>query len=240
MKRLRRTPSAVVLLTCLVLGTPGAGQTCLFEESKLFPLDGGPLDHFGGAVAISGQTVLVGAPGDDDAGPDDGAVYVYDLGGGAPVKLLPGPFSASFGTAVDVDGATAVIGTAHTAYVFDLDTNQELFELDPLDGFFGDDFGRAVALDGGVAIVGARHDDDNGANSGSAAGRCAPRRRCDAPGSRTRSAARRRPSTAQGPSRSTSTRGRRAASTRPWSRASRSTRSTGGATRRIPTGPESC
>jgi len=36
------------------------------EETKLIPADNSESDQFGNAVAIDGETIIVGAPGDDD------------------------------------------------------------------------------------------------------------------------------------------------------------------------------
>ncbi len=46
--------------------------------TKLLASDGGPTDEFGTSVAISANTVLVGAPFDDSAGGTDaGSAYVF-------------------------------------------------------------------------------------------------------------------------------------------------------------------
>ena len=60
---------------------PNAGAAYIFERSstlwlqraKLIAEDAKAGDLFGNAVAISGETALVGAPGVDDAGPEAGA-----------------------------------------------------------------------------------------------------------------------------------------------------------------------
>ena len=49
------------------------------EELKLLASDAEQDDRFGGSVSILGDTVLVGAAGDDDLGSAAGAVYVYEL-----------------------------------------------------------------------------------------------------------------------------------------------------------------
>ena len=63
--------------------TPGAayiferGGTVWLQRGKLIADDGKAGDLLGNAVAISGETILVGAPGVDDAGPEAGAAYVF-------------------------------------------------------------------------------------------------------------------------------------------------------------------
>lgn len=47
------------------------------EHAKLQPPDAFARDHFGASVCISGTTLSVGAPGQDGAGADAGAAYVY-------------------------------------------------------------------------------------------------------------------------------------------------------------------
>ncbi|MBL4591665.1 MAG: FG-GAP repeat protein [Phycisphaerales bacterium] len=49
------------------------------EKWKLLPSDGEELDLFGSSIVISGDIVIVGAPGDDDLDSASGAVYIYDL-----------------------------------------------------------------------------------------------------------------------------------------------------------------
>ncbi|MDI1478066.1 FG-GAP repeat protein [Polyangium sp. y55x31] len=64
----------------------GAGSAYVFvregevwaEDHRLLASDGADADYFGGAVAISAETALVGAPGDDnDKGQNAGSVYTF-------------------------------------------------------------------------------------------------------------------------------------------------------------------
>ena len=51
-----------------------------FEEEKLTPSDGAGEDHFGVAVAVSGDTAIVGAQSDDDVlFEDSGSAYVFAI-----------------------------------------------------------------------------------------------------------------------------------------------------------------
>ncbi|MCB9847042.1 MAG: FG-GAP repeat protein [Phycisphaeraceae bacterium] len=82
-----------------------------------------------------------------------------------------------FGKAVAIDGSVVVVG-AHfngdngalsgSAYIFDVETGQELFKLNPSNNSGGDNFGIAVDVSGTIAVIGASGDDDNGFDSGSA------------------------------------------------------------------------
>jgi len=51
------------------------------EIAKLLPSDGAEGDQFGKSVAISGNTAIVGAFGDDDNGDNSGSAYVFDATG---------------------------------------------------------------------------------------------------------------------------------------------------------------
>jgi hypothetical protein len=108
---------------------PGNGY---WEQiKKLTPADGGVGDYFGVSVAISGNTVLVGALWHDPAGVKDaGAAYVFErnTGGtnnwGQVAKLTLGASAATgdeLGIAVALEGSIAVVG-AHRRDVSATDT----------------------------------------------------------------------------------------------------------------------
>lgn len=98
------------------------------QTAKLTPPAGADYDAFGSAVAVDGNTVVVGAIGDSGIG----AAYVFERDGTAWVqtaRLLSedGIGGDQFGRAVGIDGDTIVIGAYHTsagsgrtmAYVFE-------------------------------------------------------------------------------------------------------------------------
>lgn len=64
---------------------PNSGSVYLFDRStgrqaaKLFPLDATTEDRFGWAVAISGDTIIVGARRKNEAGTAIGAAYLFDV-----------------------------------------------------------------------------------------------------------------------------------------------------------------
>jgi len=104
------------------------------QQAKLLPNDGEAADVFGTSVALSGETALVGAHGDDDQGTDSGSAYLFVRSGGAwsqLAKLLPNDLVVDdlFGTSVALSGETALVvaladddqGTdSGSAYVFGL------------------------------------------------------------------------------------------------------------------------
>ncbi len=64
-----------------------SGSAYVFEKvdnvwtqmAKLLASDGAAGDSFGISVSVTGDTALVGAPGDNDLGGDSGSAYVFDL-----------------------------------------------------------------------------------------------------------------------------------------------------------------
>ena len=49
------------------------------QTAKLTADDAAAVDRFGDSVSINGDTVIVGAEGDDAAGPDSGSAYIFNL-----------------------------------------------------------------------------------------------------------------------------------------------------------------
>jgi len=155
------------------------------EQGKLTASDAGAEDVFGGSVSISGDTVVIGASGDDDGGSASGSAYVFVLDA-TGVWTQQGKLTASdaaasdwFGISVSISGDTAVIGADYdddggsnsgSAYVFTRSagvwTQQE--KLTASDAAENDQFGNSVSISGDTAVIGARYDDDGGSNSGSA------------------------------------------------------------------------
>ena len=86
------------------------------QQAKLFAADGAPYDLFSYSVAISGDTVLIGAYGDDDKGNASGSAYVFtrDVSGTwtQQAKLLAADGAANdgFGYSVAISGDTVLIG----------------------------------------------------------------------------------------------------------------------------------
>ena len=71
-----------------VFEKPAGGWVNMTETAKLTASDGAAFDYFGISVSLSGDTALVGARYDDDAGPDSFGV-TFGLTGA--VQLLVGP-----------------------------------------------------------------------------------------------------------------------------------------------------
>lgn len=150
------------------------------EITKLTPTDAAAYDRFGVSVGISGDTAIVGAHLADTKGSASGSAYLFDATTGAQTHKLTasdGRAQASFGQAVALSGAVAIVGAPEdsgafyasgSAYLFDASTGAQIAKLSASDAAANDYFGGAVAVAGTTAIVGAAGDDDKGAASGSA------------------------------------------------------------------------
>ena len=161
----------------------------IFVETKLTASDAAAGDFFGIAVAVSGDTAVVGAYRSDGAGTNSGAAYVFVRSGSAWVQQakLTSPDAEDhdqFGTSVAIGGDTVVIGAREfppccieyrkpgSAYVFvrsgSVWTQQA--KLTASDGTAGAQFGTSVAIGGDTVVVGApfQFDSDLGDFIGSA------------------------------------------------------------------------
>ncbi|WP_428310801.1 GEVED domain-containing protein [Hydrocarboniphaga sp.] len=143
------------------------------QQSKLMANDGAYREYFGTSIAISGDTALVGVPGDStDSIANQGAAYVYvhtDTGWKQQAKLtiadaMSGDF---FGSAVALDGDTALVGASGRGdfdegggYVFvrtgpNWTLQAALSAAEDPGAVPGLNFGSAVALSGDKLLIGA-------------------------------------------------------------------------------------
>ena len=149
-----------------------------FEQLvKMTASDAALDDRFGRSVAVDGDTIVIGAYGDDD---ETGAVYVLRASDGEELAKLTAADAApgdQFGWSVAIAGDTIVVGantagTGGAAYVFRTSdggaTYGQVAKLTAADASNDDRFGTSVAIDGGTVVVGAYYDDDDGSFSGSA------------------------------------------------------------------------
>ena len=139
------------------------------QSALLVPLSSASNDRFGITVELEGTTLLAGAPGCDTAGPDAGAVFVFEeqLSGWTETDLLvpsgARPFEG-WGSALAFEGDLAVLGHGdspagpQSAYIFrrDGDAWSEVAMLTAPGPTAPVDFGTAVATDGVRVLVGAR------------------------------------------------------------------------------------
>lgn len=154
------------------------------QEAKLLAADGAANDLFGFAVALDGDSAVVGAWLDDDAGTSSGSAYVFVRNGGLwtqQAKLLPNDLADrdNFGEVVAISGDTIVCGARHddddglssgSAYAFVRSGNNwsQQAKFVASDGAGFDTFGCSVAISGDTVLVGACLEDEGGMNAGAA------------------------------------------------------------------------
>lgn len=137
-------------------------------------------DAFGYSVAVSGNLIVIGAPGEDTAGAGSGTIYVFSALNGSPLLTIPNPDAAAgagFGSSVAIVGNTIVVGAPHDstaaadagrAYLFDASNGNLIDRLDNPTPAAGDQFGFSVALSAGLAVIGAPLDDTLAVDAGTA------------------------------------------------------------------------
>ena len=174
----------------LVVGAPfdgeagtGAGAAYVFvrsvtgwtEEAELVGADTAEFDGFGASVAIDGDTLVIGASGDDDA---TGSAYVFGRGAGgwteqAVLRAAGAEPIDLFGASVAIDGDTIVVGVpndsnavpfAGSARVFSRTADPAVWDevatlVDPSSAI-GSFFGWSVSAHDGRVLVGSQRADD--------------------------------------------------------------------------------
>jgi hypothetical protein len=136
------------------------------QQAELTASDGAAGDEFGRSVAVSGSTVVVGAPFAGSNNPQ-GAAYIFAQSGGrwtqqAELTASDGPVYW-FGISVAISGSTVVVGIIEgndergAAYVFvqSAGTWSQEAELTASDGVPYNSFGWSVAASGSTIAVGA-------------------------------------------------------------------------------------
>jgi hypothetical protein len=84
-------------------------------QQKLFPTDPSPFAQFGIAVDIAGDTLVVGAHGDDDSGFQTGAAYIFRRTGTTwtqeqKIKANDEQAESAFGASISLNGQTIAVG----------------------------------------------------------------------------------------------------------------------------------
>ncbi|MGE4602271.1 MAG: dockerin type I domain-containing protein [Planctomycetota bacterium] len=147
---------------------PDSGSAFVFERDNAgiwqptplpLPSGGAPVDHFGSAVSISANTIVIGSQWDDDQGPNSGSAFVYQR------DTLTGPWLETekllasdgaqefwFGSAVSISGETIAVAGGYyfvngggpgwpigRAYIYTLDPTCQLPSLEVCDNGIDDD-----------------------------------------------------------------------------------------------------
>ena len=139
------------------------------QQAQLSAGDGAAFDQFGSSVSVSGDTVVVGANGDNDC---QGSAYVFARTGStwaqqAKLTASDGVALDQFGSSVAMAGDTVVVGAVFddasqgSAYVFARtgSTWAQQAKLTASDGAAEDYFGASVSVSGDTVVVGAYFDD---------------------------------------------------------------------------------
>ncbi|HSN53549.1 MAG TPA: hypothetical protein VLT32_02710 [Candidatus Sulfomarinibacteraceae bacterium] len=154
----------------------GAGAWGQLQKIPCPPIYSALMDHFGQAVAVSHNTLVVGAPDDEDRGMGFGTAHVFERDqGGSDHWGLVATLSAEepelhdqFAASLAVSGDILIVGAyqdnrngthSGTAYVFERDrggTNAwgQVTELTPNYAYAYALFGISVSVDGDTAAVG--------------------------------------------------------------------------------------
>ena len=160
------------------------------EVKKLVASDAANDDGLGYSVAMDGDYLVVGADGEDGAGTNRGAAYLfYRNQGGADnwgqfFKLTADDAADNnlFGYRVDIKGDFVVVGSPYSAgagtnrgaaYLFYRNQGgadnwgqfRKILPSDPVDDVW---FGSALSIDGYLLVIGSAWDDSGGTNRGAA------------------------------------------------------------------------
>jgi FG-GAP repeat/Concanavalin A-like lectin/glucanases superfamily len=186
------TPSVLTACGAAYVFVRASGGTVWTQQKQLLASDPSAQNSFGVAVAISGNTIVVGANAWDQKTPtaisDCGAAYVFVRASGGTTWTQQQQLLASdptnsdyFGTSVSVNGDTVIVGayawdqkspaqtTSGAAYVFvrasggTTWTQQQL--LQPSITSFSGWFGSSVSINGNLLVVGSKNDAYMNANA---------------------------------------------------------------------------
>jgi hypothetical protein len=165
----------VLALASAALVSPVLAQAPVWtEDTKLISGDSAPDDLFGRAIAASGDTVVVGAPGRDAGANGDGAAYVFVRSGASwalQQKLVASDVGAFYGMSVAIEGDTIAVGDnfnngqrgAVYVYARSGTTWTQQAKLDSGQTQFGSQFfGGYIALSGDTLLVSATADTEGG------------------------------------------------------------------------------
>jgi len=155
---------------------PANGWADTTPTATLMPSDSAGYDQFGSSVAITGNTIVVGAPRLNTSLPTPGEAYVFmEPPGGwmnmtqtATLTASDGTSYAGFGSSVAINGSTVVVGAPGSqiqqfgqgaGYVFveppvgwqDMTETAKLVAFDPQTA----NLGAATSIEGNTVVLGA-------------------------------------------------------------------------------------
>ena len=174
--------SVAISASTVVVGAPwyasDAGRAYVFtraaggwDETELTGSGTGAGDYFGGSVAISGSTIVVGAGTGYDWG-GRGRAYVFTKTGSGwhQAAELRGDPGDSFGSPVAISGSTIAIGGPNSegtasVYLFN-NSSHGWHQTSVLNNYDGDGFGQSLAISGSTLAVGATFHGGSGQSLG--------------------------------------------------------------------------
>jgi hypothetical protein len=157
---------------------PAGGWVNMSQTAELTASDGASINYFGFSVAISGTTVVVGAPYEDiGSHSEQGGTYVFvepeggwqDMTETAKLTTSTGGTGNLFGYSVSASGNTVLVGAPNArigsntaegaAYIFQQPSTGWATTAQPAAKFSagtkGSNFGASVVLSGATAVAGA-------------------------------------------------------------------------------------
>ncbi len=154
------------------------------QIAKLVASDAEGGENFGESVAVSGDTILVGARTENTAGSNAGAAYLFHRREGGDdqwgeiekLAAYDAGEGKGFGSSVSISGDIIVIGAygdnngAGAAYIFNDDAEvwKQTSKQFALDTAGGDGLGYTVAVSGDVIVVSAPWENTGGSFAGAA------------------------------------------------------------------------
>lgn len=174
---MNRSVYAALFVFLMFVPLSASAQTIETVSNVLTPTTSN--DRFGQAIAVDGDLMAVGVPGE----PNGGAVYIRGRDVGGPnvwgvIKRVEGTSTAEFGWAVALQGDTLIVGAPDegntlidnwgATYIFERDEGGadnwgQVKKFTAPIRKNRQEFGYSVALDGDTLVVGApRHHANNG------------------------------------------------------------------------------
>ena len=163
-----------------VFTEPSAGWTNITQAARLTAKrtasDGAAYESFGDSVAISGNTMVVGAPDATvGASASQGAAYVFTRSGSDWVQVArltasDGTANDDFGGSISISGDTIVVGASDATVAANIDQGAVYIFIEPASGWMNmtetakltapdggeyDWFGSSVSLSGKTLVVGS-------------------------------------------------------------------------------------
>jgi len=162
----------LLVLPIFILGN-AEGET-IVEIKKILASDAKEFDNFGFSIAVSGDTMVTGAPNAEGVEEASGAAYVFQKdfneadNWGEVKKVIPSEtgFASVFGFSVAISGDIIVVGNQNreTAFVFyrnlgGIDNWGEIKRINATSVQITDGFGIGVSIFGDTIVVGSDGDD---------------------------------------------------------------------------------